>query len=347
MGCQRGRMAAVVARTEARQQQQTSNGDPSIPQPGYRPWPRTDFGPSGSSKPQDAELAGGGGILTVNEETPLLTVGGPSEPASPCPGGLSRARFWLLFLQIRISYFVCCFDSTIVASSHPVITWYSYINITWGVGSMLGAALGGAMADYLGWRWEFGVQVLLLVACLAIAVIVVPPDIGLYWKERMTPGEAMRTAILFNVCPHQRHNLGLPPCRLLERHLRHGRGDGLFDHLYAPSLLICGTLCLVPGSVGTGFQFPGTFIAILAAMEQRGQVVVTSTLMLRRSLGMVLGVAYSSLVVQNALWYYLERFVAGPEKDAIVETVRQSVEAIWYLPAVYREQVVQSYEAAL
>lgn len=129
------------------------------------------------------------------------------------------------------------------------------------------------------------------------------------------------------------------------------------------SLLVCGTLCLssmrrgwpalayilclVPGSAGTGFQFPGTFLAILAASEQREQAVVTSTLILWRSLGSVLGVACSSLVVQNVLWYYLERFVAGPEKDAIVETVRQSVEAIRDLPAVYREQVVQSYEAAL
>lgn len=58
---------------------------------------------------------------------------------------------------------------------------------------MLGAALGGAMADYFGWRWEFGVQVPLLVVCLAVAILVVPEDLGLYGKKRQTLLEAMRT----------------------------------------------------------------------------------------------------------------------------------------------------------
>ena len=58
---------------------------------------------------------------------------------------------------------------------------------------MLGAALGGVMADYLGWRWEFGVQVPLLVVCLAVAILVVPEDLGLYGKKRQTLMEAMWT----------------------------------------------------------------------------------------------------------------------------------------------------------
>jgi predicted MFS family arabinose efflux permease len=67
------------------------------------------------------------------------------------------------------------------------------MNITYGVGSMLGAALGGAMADYLGWRWEFGVQVPVVVFCLVVAVLVVPSDLGLHGKEKQTIREAMRT----------------------------------------------------------------------------------------------------------------------------------------------------------
>jgi hypothetical protein len=106
-------------------------------------------------------------------------------------------------------------------------------------------------------------------------------------------------------------------------------------------------LCLCPGAAGSGFQYPGTFMAMLSVSEQREQALVTGTLMLWRSLGAVLGVACSSLVVQNALWYYLERFVSGPEKEAVVASVRKSVEAIKELPGEYREQVVQSYEAAL
>ena len=31
--------------------------------------------------------------------------------------------------------------------------YQSYLNIVYGIGSTLGAALGGFMADYLGWRW--------------------------------------------------------------------------------------------------------------------------------------------------------------------------------------------------
>lgn len=106
-------------------------------------------------------------------------------------------------------------------------------------------------------------------------------------------------------------------------------------------------LCLLPCAAGSGFQFPGTFMAILAVSEQREQAVVTSTLMLWRSLGQVLGVACSSLVVQNALWYFLEELVTGPEKEDVVARVRKSVEVIRELPLEYQEPVVQSYEAAL
>ena len=88
-------------------------------------------------------------------------------------------------------------------------------------------------------------------------------------------------------------------------------------------------------------------MAILAVADQKNQAVVTTTLILWRSLGNVLGVACSSLVVQNALWYYLELFVTGPDKEAVVARVRQSVEAIRDLDPAYREQVVQSYEATL
>ena len=58
-------------------------------------------------------------------------------------------------------------------------------------------------------------------------------------------------------------------------------------------------------------------MSVLAVSEQSEQAVVTSTLILWRSLGMVLGVATSSLVVQNALFVYLEKNVKGPEKDNV------------------------------
>jgi hypothetical protein len=171
-----------------------------------------------------------------------------TEAESPFLAGVSVARFWFIFSGVLTTYFVCCFDSTIMVSSHPVITSYfhssnsaswlstaflltstsfqplfgrlsdslgrkipylftmtvfvgatlwcalaqsmlsfimaralcglgaggvmslgsiitsdlvpieirgtyqSYINIVFGIGSALGAALGGAIADHLGWR---------------------------------------------------------------------------------------------------------------------------------------------------------------------------------------------------
>jgi hypothetical protein len=76
-------------------------------------------------------------------------------------------------------------------------------------------------------------------------------------------------------------------------------------------------LFLVPSAMGQGFIFPATFMSVLAVSEQSEQAVVTSTLILWRSLGMVLGVATSSLVVQNALRVYLEKNVVGPDKEDV------------------------------
>jgi len=58
-------------------------------------------------------------------------------------------------------------------------------------------------------------------------------------------------------------------------------------------------------------------MAVLAVSDQAEQAVVTSTLILWRSLGMVLGVASSSLVMQNALLHFLNTKVSGPEKDDV------------------------------
>ena len=114
-------------------------------------------------------------------------------------------------------------------------------------------------------------------------------------------------------------------------------------------------LCLAPSSLGQGMQFPGTFLAVLAASRQREQAVVTTTLVLWRALGSVLGVASSSLVLQNALRRYLESYVVadGGHRDAawkaaLIERVRGSVEAVAKIadPDV-REQVIRSYESAV
>lgn len=88
-------------------------------------------------------------------------------------------------------------------------------------------------------------------------------------------------------------------------------------------------------------------MAVLATSPQNEQAVVTSTLILWRSLGMVLGVATSSLVLQNSLVHYLEQKVIGPDKREVIDAVRKSVKAIKGLESVYKEMVRDSYAEAL
>nr|XP_036588501.1 transporter C460.03-like protein 1 [Colletotrichum truncatum]KAF6799874.1 transporter C460.03-like protein 1 [Colletotrichum truncatum] len=512
--------------------------------------------PSLASRSDRASEAGIEGAIAADDDDAASV---SSTASTPFLNGISRSRFWFIFAEILLTYFIACFDGTIMASSHPVITSYfhasnsaswlstaflltssafqpllgrlsdsigrkppyvatmvifaiatlwcalaqsmtsfilaraacglgaggmmtlgsiivsdlvpienrgayqSYINMIYGVGSALGAALGGAMADHLGWRWEFGIQVPPLILCCIIAVIAVPSDLGLQGKRESFiealkafdfKGSILLTTsitffvlglnlggnvlpwshpvviaslVIFGVCfpvfLYVQSYVGRP---IMPLHLvRHApRANLIFSNFFAallsnailfniplffqavllttatssglrlvlPSIVssVFGTatgflitytrrlkwpplsgaiclfvgclslslmrrgwpswlylLCLVPSAVGQGFQFPGTFMAILAASDQREQAVVTSTLILWRSLGMVLGVASSSLVVQNALVGYLDEYVRGPDKDEVIRKVRESVEEVVKLPAVYREQVVMSYESAL
>ncbi|KJK92941.1 hypothetical protein H633G_03317 [Metarhizium anisopliae BRIP 53284] len=481
-----------------------------------------------------------------------------SEPALFL-NGTSPSHFWYIFSQILTVHFIGCFDGTIMASSHPVITSYfgaansaswlstaflltstafqpllgrlsdavgrkplflgslavfglatlwcaladsiesfvaarafcglgaggsmtvgsiitsdlvpierrgayqSYMNIIYGVGSALGAALGGAMAEALGWRWVFGIQMPPLVTCLCISAVAIPVDLGIM-GERKTVMQAIRefdgkgsllltvaisflilglnlggnvmpwshpfviaSLIIFAVCfpafiwIESRVSKPIMPLRLIRESPRSNLvfsnaiaallSNAIFFNiplyfqavllmsatdsglrLVAPTLvssfigaltgfaitwtrrlkwpLVCGvisylvgTICLfslrrslppvayfltlLPSSIGGGFQFPGTFMAILASSPQSEQAVVSSTLILWRSLGMVLGIAVSSLLLQNALVFYLEDYVSGELKDAVIRRVRASVEAVAQLGEPYREQVIRAYESSL
>lgn len=77
------------------------------------------------------------------------------------------------------------------------------------------------------------------------------------------------------------------------------------------------TIFLVPASIGQGLAFPATSVAVLATSPQADQAVMTSTLILWRSLGIVMGVSFSSLILQNALTAYLEQLVTGHNKAEV------------------------------
>jgi MFS family permease len=108
---------------------------------------------------------------------------------------------------------------------------------------------------------------------------------------------------------------------------------------------------LVPwASIGQGFFFPAATIAVLALNTQEDQAVATTTLGLVRNLGSILGVALSSWILQNALPVYLNQYVTAPneeEKQQIIRTVRESIQAIRRLDPLHKEQVISAYSLSL
>ncbi|KAF2788733.1 MFS general substrate transporter [Melanomma pulvis-pyrius CBS 109.77] len=107
------------------------------------------------------------------------------------------------------------------------------------------------------------------------------------------------------------------------------------------------TIFLGPASIGQGLSFPATSLAVLATSSQEDQAVMTSTLTLWRSLGTVMGVSFSSVILQNALTAYLNQLVTGREKDEIILRVRKSVRAILDLDPKHQSQVIDAYGRSL
>ncbi|KAE8146807.1 MFS general substrate transporter [Aspergillus avenaceus] len=106
-------------------------------------------------------------------------------------------------------------------------------------------------------------------------------------------------------------------------------------------------ICVSLSSLGQGFSFPSLMVSVLATSDQDEQAVATTTLGLWRNLGSVMGVATSSWIFQNTLYYKLEEMVTGPEKDSVIFLVRKSVQAIAKLDPMHQEQVIGAYAAAL
>ncbi|ODH14136.1 hypothetical protein ACO22_06678 [Paracoccidioides brasiliensis] len=106
-------------------------------------------------------------------------------------------------------------------------------------------------------------------------------------------------------------------------------------------------ILIAPSGCGQGFAFPTTMLSVLAVSAQDEQAVVTTTLGLFRNLGSVMGVAISSWALQNALLYYLDGNVSGPDRADIIRQVRRSISAISHLDPLHKTQVVHAYELAL
>lgn len=95
---------------------------------------------------------------------------------------------------------------------------------------------------------------------------------------------------------------------------------------------------VTPASLGQGFAYPSSTMGILVVSSQEEQAVASTTLGLWRSLGTVMGVALSSLILQNALILYLDWLVTGEHKADIIYKVRRSVHAINELNPLHQMQ---------
>jgi MFS family permease len=241
--------------------------------------------PSKTSAPADEAAP----LLVNATDRPEAEDDGFKTTSSPYMGGIAPARFWVIFSMILFVFAAGCFDMTIMASTHPIITshfhgansasWLStafiltttsiqpmtgrlsdaigrknpflagllifalgtlwcvlaqtmlqfiiaraicglgagvmislgsimvsdmvpieirgayqgILNINYGVSSVLGAASGGIIAEALGWRWMFGIQVPVLLASVVVGALVVPNNLGEPDMKRKGSGlEAMK-----------------------------------------------------------------------------------------------------------------------------------------------------------
>lgn len=93
-------------------------------------------------------------------------------------------------------------------------------------------------------------------------------------------------------------------------------------------------------SMGQGFLFPASTISNLAMSSAKEQAVVVTTLTISRTLGLVLGVAISSWILQNALIVFLKQQVSGKHdsKEDIIRRVRKSIKAIAEIDPTHRKE---------
>jgi hypothetical protein len=78
-------------------------------------------------------------------------------------------------------------------------------------------------------------------------------------------------------------------------------------------------------------MFPASTVSVLAISTHEDQAVMTSTLGLWRNLGTVMGVAISSLIVQNGLVVYLDQYITGPDKFDVGTPVESMNPALKFL----------------
>jgi nitrate/nitrite transporter NarK len=90
---------------------------------------------------------------------PVTENGSSPKDKNPFLGDFSKTQFWFLYGPILLVYFVAMFDSTLMASSHPVITSYfhssnaaSWLSTSFMLTSTAFQPLFGRVSDTIGRR---------------------------------------------------------------------------------------------------------------------------------------------------------------------------------------------------
>lgn len=154
----------------------------------------------GRSSAPDAEQDLGDETQQPDETSSLLPGRKPSAAASETPSlktpylnNVSPQRFRLVFSVILIVYLVVCFDGTIMASSHPVITSHfgashaaSWLSTAFLLTSAAFQPLVGRFSDAVGRKWPFVAgTAIFTVATLGCALA---PSIGAFIAARAVCG---------------------------------------------------------------------------------------------------------------------------------------------------------------
>lgn len=100
---------------------------------------------------------------------------------------------------------------------------------------------------------------------------------------------------------------------------------------------------------GTGYSaiLTVTLLAYIASVPREMQAVVTSVRYVFRGTGTTLGVSIASSIFNNLLTQQLHEKVVGDDAESIISKVKNSVEAIWKIPAEYRPAVIDAYNFSL
>lgn len=124
--------------------------------------------PSNVAKGPPAVVAGGYEAVSAEDvsshdtDDDLEDSKSESEEGDPRFINISPERFWIIFMVILLAYFVACFDSTLMASSHPVITSYfeasqaaSWLSTAFLITSTAFQPLFGRLSDMIGRKSVF------------------------------------------------------------------------------------------------------------------------------------------------------------------------------------------------